>query len=426
MVDVAKVRLFGMDMGTFRWDESYNVARFEYDKEFTTIGIEPSPIMMPVQEGRIYSFGNLDRDTFNGLPGMLADSLPDTYGRALFDQWLTLTGRTSGNPVETLCFLGQRCMGALEFEPATGPTTDENMRFEINAIVDVAREALSKKESFGVNLDTDKKTAIAEILRLGTSAGGQRAKAIIAFNKETGEVRSGQVDAPEGFDYYLIKLDGVSAEAGFKETENYGRLEYSFSELVKRCGIDMTECSLIEENGRAHFLTKRFDRENGKKVHMQTLCGIAHYDFRLLRGYSYEQAFNVMRRLRLPYSQAQEMFRRMVFNVIVRNQDDHTKNISFLMNQNGQWRLSPAYDMGYAYNPSGTWTKTHQMSINGKFDDLTRKDLLECATANNIKNAPEIIDQICEMASGWPELARECGVPQNMIDAIVPHLLLKL
>lgn len=426
MVDVAKVRLFGMDMGTFRWDESYNVARFEYDKEFTTIGIEPSPIMMPVQGGRIYSFGNLDRDTFNGLPGMLADSLPDTYGRALFDQWLTLTGRTSGNPVETLCFLGQRCMGALEFEPATGPTTDENMRFEINALVDVAREALSKKESFGVNLDTDKKTAIAEILRLGTSAGGQRAKAIIAFNKETGEVRSGQVDAPEGFDYYLIKLDGVSAEAGFKETENYGRLEYSFSELVKRCGIDMTECSLIEENGRAHFMTKRFDRENGKKVHMQTLCGIAHYDFRLLRGYSYEQAFNVMRRLRLPYSQAQEMFRRMVFNVIVRNQDDHTKNISFLMNQNGQWRLSPAYDMGYAYNPSGTWTKTHQMSINGKFDDLTRKDLLECATANNIKNAPEIIDQICEMASGWPELARECGVPQNMIDAIVPHLLLKL
>lgn len=426
MVDVAKVRLFGMDMGTFRWDESYNVARFEYDKEFTTKGIEPSPIMMPVQEGRIYSFGNLDRDTFNGLPGMLADSLPDTYGRALFDQWLTLTGRTSGNPVETLCFLGQRCMGALEFEPATGPTTDENMRFEINALVDVAREALSKKESFGVNLDADKKTAIAEILRLGTSAGGQRAKAIIAFNKETGEVRSGQVDAPEGFDYYLIKLDGVSAEAGFKETENYGRLEYSFSELVKRCGIDMTECSLIEENGRAHFMTKRFDRENGKKVHMQTLCGIAHYDFRLLRGYSYEQAFNVMRRLRLPYSQAQEMFRRMVFNVIVRNQDDHTKNISFLMNQNGQWRLSPAYDMGYAYNPSGTWTKTHQMSINGKFDDLTRKDLLECATANNIKNAPEIIDQICEMASGWPELARECGVPQNMIDAIVPHLLLKL
>ena len=426
MVDVAKVRLFGMDMGAFRWDESYNVARFEYDKDFVAKGIEPSPIMMPVQQGRVYSFGKLNRDTFNGLPGMLADSLPDTYGRALFDQWLALTGRTSGNPVETLCFLGQRCMGALEFEPATGPASDGNMKFEIDSLVDVAREALSKKEGFGVNLDTDRKAAIAEILRLGTSAGGQRAKAIIAYNKDTGEVRSGQITAPEGFDYYLIKLDGVSAEAGFKETENYGRLEYSFSELVKRCGIDMTECSLIEENGRAHFLTKRFDRENGKKVHMQTLCGIAHYDFKLQRGYSYEQAFNVMRRLRLPYSQAQEMFRRMVFNVVLRNQDDHTKNISFLMDSDGKWRLSPAYDMGFAYNPTGAWTKTHQMSINGKFDNLTRKDLMECAAVNNIKNASEIIDHTCDVASGWPILAKECGVPQSMIDSIVPHLLLNL
>lgn len=426
MVDVAKARLFGQNIGTFSWDDAYRVARFEYDKDFLVRGIEPSPLMMPVQEGRIYSFGSLNRDTFNGLPGMLADSLPDTYGRALFDRWLTLTGRTSGNPVESLCFLGQRCMGALEFEPATGPASDGDMRFEIDSLVDVARDALSKKEDFGVNLEDDRKAAIAEILRLGTSAGGQRAKAIIAYNKETGEVRSGQINAPEGFDYYLIKLDGVSAEAGFRETENYGRLEYSFSELVKKCGIEMTGCSLIEENGRAHFLTRRFDRENGRKIHMQTLCGIAHYDFRLRKGYSYEQAFNVMRRLRLPYSQAQEMFRRMVFNVVVRNQDDHTKNISFLMDPNGKWRLSPAYDMGFAYNPAGAWTATHQMSINGKFDDLTRNDLLEFAAANNIKNAPEIIDQICETASGWPELAKECGVPQTMINAIVPHLLLRL
>lgn len=426
MVDVAKARLFGQNIGTFSWDDAYRVARFEYDKDFLGRGIEPSPLMMPVQEGRIYSFGSLNRDTFNGLPGMLADSLPDTYGRALFDRWLTLTGRTSGNPVESLCFLGQRCMGALEFEPATGPASDGDMRFEIDSLVDVARDALSKKEDFGVNLEDDRKAAIAEILRLGTSAGGQRAKAIIAYNKETGEVRSGQINAPEGFDYYLIKLDGVSAEAGFRETENYGRLEYSFSELVKKCGIEMTGCSLIEENGRAHFLTRRFDRENGRKIHMQTLCGIAHYDFRLRKGYSYEQAFNVMRRLRLPYSQAQEMFRRMVFNVVVRNQDDHTKNISFLMDPNGKWRLSPAYDMGFAYNPAGVWTATHQMSINGKFDDLTRNDLIEFAAANNIKNAPEIIDQICETASGWPELAKECGVPQTMINAIVPHLLLRL
>lgn len=425
MVDVAKVKMFGMNVGTVRWDSSYEVARFEYDAQFAGKGIEPSPLMMPVQQGRIYSFGNLNRETFNGLPGMLADSLPDTYGRALFDKWLTLTGRTVGNPIETLCFLGQRCMGALEFEPATGPASAD-MKIEIDSLVEVAKEALSKKEEFGANLDIDRKAAIAEILRLGTSAGGQRAKAIIAYNKDTGEVRSGQVPAPEGFDYYLIKLDGVSSEAGFKETENFGRLEYSFSLLAKECGIEMTDCSLIEENGRAHFLTKRFDRANGEKIHMQTLCGMAHYDFRLRRAYSYEQAFNVMRRLRLPYSQAEEMFLRMVFNVVIRNQDDHTKNISFLMDKTGKWTLSPAYDIGFAYNPKGSWTDTHQMSINGKFDDITRQDLLVCAAANNIKNVAEIIDKVCETTAKWPEMAKNCGVPQEMIDARLPYMLLNV
>lgn len=363
MVDVARVKMFGMNVGTFRWDSAYDVARFEYDAQFVGKGLEPSPLMMPVRQGRVYSFGNLNREVFSGLPGMLADSLPDTYGRALFDKWLTLTGRTAGNPIETLCFLGQRCMGALEFEPATGPVSSD-MEIEIDSLVEVAKEALAKKEEFGTNLGVDRKAAIAEILRLGTSAGGQRAKAIIAYNKETGEVRSGQVPVSEGFDYYLIKLDGVSAEAGFKETENFGRIEYSFYLLAKECGIEMTECSLIEKSGRAHFLTKRFDRVKGEKIHMQTLCGIAHYDFHLRRAYSYEQAFNVMRRLRLPYSQAEEMFRRMVFNVVIRNQDDHTKNISFLMDKTGKWTLSPAYDIGYAYNRNGSWTETHQMSIN--------------------------------------------------------------
>lgn len=421
MVDVAKVNMFGMPVGTFRWDERYEVVRFEYDTSFVGRGLEPSPLMMPVREGRIYSFGDLDKETFKGLPGMLADSLPDTYGRALFDKWLALTGRTSSNPIETLCFLGKRCMGALEFEPAMDITYDKNAKFEIDSLVNVASEALSQKSSFGVNLNDDKKAAIAEILRLGTSAGGQRAKAIIAYNKATGEVRSGQVEAPEGFDYYLIKLDGVSATAGFKETGNHGRLEYSFYKLAKACGIEMTECSLIEENGRAHFLTKRFDRENGKKIHMQTLCGIAHFDYRLHCAYSYEQAFNVMRALRLPYSEAQEMFRRMVFNVVVRNQDDHTKNISFLMDESGKWKLSPAYDMGYAYNPNGRWTATHQMSINGKFDEITREDLLIFARQNNIKEAADIIDETCEVVSHWPEIANDCGVKQEIIDAIFPH-----
>ena len=426
MVEVARVNMFGMPVGTFRWDSTRNRALFEYVPEFIDRGIEPSPLMMPVRQGRIFSFGNIGEETFKGLPGMLADALPDTYGRALFERWLSLTGRTSSNPIETLCFLGKRCMGALEFEPAMDIRYNANLKFEIESLVDVAREALTDKEQFGANLDDDRKAAIAEIVRLGTSAGGQRAKAIIAYNKATGEVRSGQVDAPEGFEYYIIKLDGVSATTGFRETDNYGRLEYSFSELVKKCGIEMTECELKEENGRAHFMTKRFDRTGGRKLHMQTLCGIAHYDYRLHRAYSYEQAFDVMRALRLPYTQATEMFRRMVFNVVVRNQDDHTKNISFLMDEGGRWRLSPAYDMGFAYNPDGGWTNTHQMSINEKFDNITRKDLLACAARNNIKDAASIIDEICDIAAGWPTIAANYGVPQKTIDSITSKMLISI
>ena len=425
MVDVAKVKLYGETIGIFRWDGRNNIVQFEYEKKFIGRGLEPAPLMMPVLPGRVYSFRNIGEETFKGLPGLLADSLPDTYGRALFDRWLALTGRTSSNIVETLCFLGKRCMGALEFEPAIYDY-NPNLKIEIDSLVDVASEALLKKESFGVNINDDKRSAIAEILRLGTSAGGQRAKAIIAYNKSTGEVRSGQTDVPDGFEHYIIKLDGVTATTGLRETGNYGRFEYSFYKLAETCGIEMSECSLIEENDYAHFLTKRFDRADGKKIHMQTLCGIAHYDYRLHRAYSYEQAFNVMRALRLPYPQAQEMFRRMVFNVVIRNQDDHTKNISFLMGEDGVWRLSPAYDMLYSYNPNGGWTATHQMSINGKFDNITRKDLLECGARNNIKRASSIIDEVCEAASKWPTIAKECDVPQNRIDSITANMLLNI
>ena len=426
MVDVAKVNMFGLPVGIFRWDDRYGIAHFEYDRDFAGKGLEPSPLMMPVEPGRVYSFGDLRGRTFQGLPGLLADSLPDTYGRALFNQWLALTGRTSGNPVETLCFLGKRCMGALEFEPTVDTPYGSELKIEIDSLIDVARDALCKKADFGVNLNDDKKAAIAEILRLGTSAGGQRAKALIAYNPATGEIRSGQVEAPEGFGYYLIKLDGVSAQAGFRETENYGRLEFSFSRLAGDCGIEMSACALIEENGRAHFLTERFDRRDGRKIHMQTLCGIAHYDYDLPRAYSYEQAFNVMRALRLPYSDAQEMFRRMVFNVVVRNQDDHTKNISFLMGEDGVWHLSPAYDIGYAYNPNGGWTAAHQMSVNGKFDGISRKDLLECAARNNIKNAGQIIDRICDTAARWPAMAADQGVPEPMIRAVASDFQLTI
>ena len=424
MVDVAKVCMFGMPVGIFNWDDRYGVARFEYDPSFVGRGLEPSPLTMPVREGRVYSFANLGRETFQGLPGMLADSLPDTYGRALFDKWLSLTGHTSSNPIESLCFLGKRCMGALEFEPAIDVPNRKGTKFELDKLVEVAKEALAEKASFSANLEDNKRTAIAEILRLGTSAGGQRAKAIIAYNKETGEVRSGQVEAPAGFDYYIIKLDGVSAKTGMRETENYGRLEYSFYRLAKACGVEMSECSLVEENGRAHFLTKRFDRLGGKKIHMLTLCGIAHYDYRLQGAYSYEQAFDVMRALRLSYAEARQMFRRMVFNVVVRNQDDHTKNISFTMGEDGKWNLSPAYDMGYAYNPHGVWTARHQMSINDKFDHITRDDLLIFASKNNIKDAARVIDEVCEAASHWGDMAKDCGVPQTMLDVVMSNMIL--
>lgn len=426
MVDVARVNMYDFPVGTFYWNEARQVAQFEYDSSFVGRGLEPSPLMMPVRAGRVYSFAALDQTTFKGLPGMLADSLPDTYGRALFDRWLAMTGRTSSNPVEVLCFLGKRCMGALEYEPAIEVAQDVKTPIEIDALVDVAREALAEKSSFRTDLSEDKKKAISAILQLGTSAGGQRAKAVIAYNPTTGEVRSGQVKAPLGFEYYLIKLDGVTAQAGFKPTENFGRLEYSFYLLAQACGIEMSPCSLIEENGRAHFLTKRFDRRQGKKIHMQTLCGIAHYDYRLHKAYSYEQAFNVMRQLKLPYDAAVEMFRRMVFNVVVRNQDDHTKNISFLMDEKGKWSLSPAYDMGYAYNRDGGWTNTHQMSINNKFDEINRQDLLLFASKNNIKDASSIINEVCEKAAHWSQMAQECGVPSSMIDEILPNMFLNL
>lgn len=425
MVEVAKALLFGKTMGTLLWDVSHGRAVFEYEESFEKSNLEPSPLQMPVRSGVSYSFGRLDYETYKGLPGLFADSLPDTYGRALFEQWLSLIGRTTANPVETLCFMGKRCMGAIEYEPAVEIKYESASSFAIDKLVEVAQLAVNEKQSFATNLKEDAKCAIADILRIGTSAGGQRAKAIIAYNPITGEVRSGQIDAPDGFGYYIIKLDGVSGNAGLKETNNHGRIEYSFYLLAKNCGIDMTCCDLIEENGRAHFITERFDRIRNGKIHMQTLCCLAHYDYRQLRAYSYEQNFEVMRRLHLPYSDAQKMFARMVFNVVIRNQDDHTKNISYLMNDQGHWALSPAYDMGYAYNPKGGWTSQHQMSVNGKFTDITKEDMLECGRKNNIRNAHEIIDMIVENASHWPNLARQCGVPNDIVNRMFQHFELQ-
>lgn len=418
MVTTADVYLWGQKVGTVLWNENRLCANFEYAPEFIRSGLEVAPLTMPLAP-KVYSFQNRDSyKTFLGLPGLLAEALPDAFGRVLLDKWLAAQGRENANPVERLCYQGKRGMGALEFVPAYADYLEQSEKLEIDSLIEVANQVLANREAFHANLQSDAKEAIANIIRVGTSAGGQRAKAVIAYNDATGEVRSGHTTAPQGFDFWLLKLDGVTnKELG--DPTHWGEVEYVHSIIAKQAGINMTECRLYRENGRAHFMTRRFDRVNGEKLHMQTLCGLAHYDFNMLHAYSYEQAFGIMRRLRLPYTDAEEFFRRMVFNVVARNQDDHTKNISFLMDRQGVWHLSPAYDMSWAYNPAGGWTATHQMSINNKWDNITRDDLLSVAYEMNVKRATKIIDQVSEAVSHWRQLAHELTeIPQATIDAI--------
>lgn len=416
MVNLANIKIWDNLVGYLLWHKETESATFEYAPEFKRLGLDLSPIEMPISQQRVFAFSNISRETFLGLPGLFADSLPDAYGKALLDRWLASNGRHFANPVERLCYQGKRSMGALEFEPAQNDYLETGSNIEIDSLVATAREVLNQKEAFNTNM-TDTKEALINIIKVGTSAGGQRAKAIIAYNDETKEVRSGQIEAPEGFEHWLLKLDGVTnSELG--DPQHYGKIEYVYHLMAKEAGIEMSECRLLEENGRAHFMTKRFDRHKNHKIHMQTLCGIAHYDYKMLRGYSYEQAFQVMRRLRLPYNQAEEMYRRMVFNVIARNQDDHTKNISFLMNRSGKWALSPAYDVSWAYNPQGNWTSKHQMSINNKWDEITRADLIAVAKNMNIKRPELIIEQVIDAVNLWYKFAKEYDIPNDTIEQI--------
>jgi serine/threonine-protein kinase HipA len=416
MVNLANIKIWDNIVGYLLWREETETATFEYAPEFKRLGLDLSPIEMPISQQRVFAFSNISKETFLGLPGLFADSLPDAYGKALLDRWLASNGRHFANPVERLCYQGKRSMGALEFEPAQNDYLETSSNIEIDSLVTTAREVLNQKEAFSTNM-SDTKEALINIIKVGTSAGGQRAKAIIAYNDETKEVRSGQIEAPEGFEHWLLKLDGVTnSELG--DPQHYGKIEYVYYLMAKEAGIEMSECRLLEENGRAHFMTKRFDRQKNHKIHMQTLCGIAHYDYKMLRAYSYEQAFQVMRRLRLPYNQAEEMYRRMVFNVIARNQDDHTKNISFLMNRSGKWSLSPAYDVSWAYNPQGNWTSKHQMSINNKWDEITRADLIATAKNMNIKRPELIIEQVIDSVNLWYKFAKEYDIPNDTIKQI--------
>lgn len=423
MVTLAKVLLWGKMIGAVAWDESRGHAVFEFDDSFARHGLDIAPITMPIDQilsgKRIFSFSELSRKTFSGLPGLLADSLPDTYGNALISKWLSSSGRTaeSINPVERLCYTGKRGMGALEYEPVIKPFRDESESIEISELVALANEALSQKEHLNANITAEQNKGLLEIIRVGTSAGGARAKAIIAYNEKTGDVRSGQIDGLDGYEYMIIKFDGV-ANKHLGDPKGYGRIEYAYYLMATACGITMSPSKLLTEGKRAHFITKRFDRDGAKKLHMQTLCGIAHFDYNDSAAYAYEQAFQVMRKLRLPYSSAEELFKRMVFNVIARNQDDHTKNISFLMDEYGKWSLSPAYDVTYAYDPQNIWMKSHQMSINRKRDNIELSDVLEVAKQMNIKKPIAIIEQVIEAVSSWPRFAKDAGVDKDQIRAI--------
>lgn len=415
MVDVIKVTLWGLDMGALSWDSAANLGSFEYFPGFLKAGLNVSPIHMPVSDARnkIYSFPALNPETYKGLPGLISDVLPDDFGNRLIDRWLKLNGidRASFSPLDRLTYIGSRGMGALEFEPAKKLGYDQATALNIASLVELSAKVLRERE--GLTLNLQETEAMNELIKVGTSAGGQRAKAVIAYNPDSGEIRSGQTEVPEGFAHYILKFDGVTnKELG--DPQGYGRIEYAYYLMARDCGIDMMPSELLVENGRAHFMTKRFDRdENGARLHMQTLCALAHFDYQKPGVYSYEDAFEVMRKLRLPKSDAAQLFKRMVFNVVARNQDDHTKNISFLMDRQGQWTLSPAYDVTYAYNPSGIWTNSHQMVVQGKRDHITKADLLAVADEIGHKDGEKDIAYLLARIGNWEQYAGQAGVAEG-------------
>jgi len=421
----ANIMLWGQSVGAVSWFEDRGYAVFEYEPGFLHDNLNIAPVHMGLEQAResdaIFLFPGLNRQTFLGLPGLLADCLPDKFGNSLIDVWLAKTGRdfASFNPVERLCYMGQRGMGALEFQPAYDHEFSQSTPLHVEALVELAQEITTGKKQLDVQFDhqdSNNAAAMLDILRVGTSAGGARPKAIIAMNSE-GHIISGQTTVPKGYEYWLLKFDGVhDLELG--APKQFGRIEYAYYLMAKAAGIEMMPCRLLEENGRAHFLTKRFDREKLSKVHMQTLCGIAHYDYNMAGVYSYEQAFAVMRTLKLSKAEQAKLYRRMVFNVVARNQDDHTKNISFLMDQTGAWTLSPAYDVTYSHNPHGKWTNQHQMLINGKRDDFSRDDLLVVGESLGMKDVDMIIDEVCSAVIDWPKHASDAELSSELIAEI--------
>ncbi|MBA5245902.1 type II toxin-antitoxin system HipA family toxin [Marnyiella aurantia] len=429
---VAEIKIWGKLVGAVAWDTETELSTFEYDPEFKKLGWELAPLKMSVKNPRSqFSFPelrkskNAEHDTFKGLPGLLADALPDRYGNQLINLWLAQQGRPqdSMNPVEMLCFIGTRGMGALEFEPASLVTSKQTFNIELDSLVSTAKKMLDRREEFSTNLNKQEEQAVAEILKIGTSAGGARPKAVIAWNEKTGVVKSGQTKAPKGFEHWLIKLDGVS-DVQLGSSTDYGRVEMAYYEMATACGIEMMPSRLFEENGRAHFMTKRFDREgNNIKHHVQTFCALKHYDYNLVSSFSYEQLFQCMRELKLSYADAEQMYRRMVFNVIARNCDDHTKNFSFLLREGANWELAPAYDICHAYRPDSKWVSQHALSINGKRQGFTKQDLITVGESIKSKKSEAIIDEITDVVSQWKTFADKTKVTPSLRNEIGKTLL---
>ncbi len=417
----ATVSLWGTRVGAVTWpEEGRPLGLFEYDPDFIDRGIEISPFTLPLRPGP-FDFPELAPETFKGLPGLLADSLPDKFGNLLIDRWLAEQGRAPGSfdPVERLCYTGKRGMGALEFAPEAGPRVKSHP-VQIAPLVDLANRVIADRQGLHGRLTgQDDHAALEEILVIGTSAGGARAKAVIAWNEATGEFRSGQVESAPGFSQWLIKFDGVSGNADHElaDPQGFGRLEYAFSQLAGAAGVTMAPCRLHHEGGRAHFMTRRFDRTPAGKLHMQSLGALRHFDFNRPRAYSYEQAIETIRLLDLGPEALAQQVRRAFLNLAIRNQDDHVKNIAFLMDRNGQWSLSPAYDVTYAHNPAGFWTAEHQMSLAGKTDHFTADDLIGFGRFAGLKPAAirRMMAEIAAALQGWETLADAAGVPEDLM-----------
>jgi serine/threonine-protein kinase HipA len=405
-------------IGSVALDPTYGYYVFAYTPEFAAQGVEPSPLHMPVVAVEPYLFTDLPEATYKRLPAMLNDALPDDFGNALINRYMADKGIAARDisALDRLAFMSTRAMGALTFKPSRGPTKQMPTVIELSSLVEQARQAV-----MGVMTDDEHaNAALRNIIDVGTSAGGARAKAVIALQPETGEIRSGQLDAPDGFEHWLLKFDGMGKDQELGTTQNYGRIEYAYHMMARAAGLRMTECRLLKENGRAHFMTKRFDREgkNGRH-HMQSLCAIAHLDYKKKGTNAYSQLFSTIGQMALPYTDLEEAFRRMVFNVMGRNCDDHTKNFSFLLRKDSTaWELAPAYDVTFAHNPNGEWTHQHLMSVNGKFKDFEVTDMLEEAARFGVGTAKRVIDEVRATVLCWPEFAQQAEVPEGQIAEI--------